>query len=314
MQFERYLQNAKIILAEGSIYERLRRHHLVKFDPELAHAAHIYNDKGSEILAQIHREYIEIGQKYELPMIVLTNTWRANKERIKRSKFKDFNINQDNVNFIFEICKPYRNDRNPIFIGGVMGPRGDAYKADQAMNASIAESFHAVQMQALLKTQIDFLMAATLPALSEALGLARAMATAKIPYFLSFVIRKNGRLLDGTPLDQAIEKIDTNTPVPPTGYFVNCVHPKVLLSALDVAGFQKGNSIERIVGFQANTSAKSPEELDGLEELESEEPEIFGSLMLKVYKKYQIPILGGCCGTDTRHMEYLAKKLKGISA
>jgi len=77
-------------------------------------------------------------------MIVLTNTWRANKERIKRSKFKDFKINQDNVNFIFEICKPYRNDRNPIFIGGVIGPRGDAYKADQAMNASIAESFHSV--------------------------------------------------------------------------------------------------------------------------------------------------------------------------
>ncbi|MCH8126038.1 homocysteine S-methyltransferase family protein [candidate division KSB1 bacterium] len=313
MQFERFLENANFILTEGSIYERLRRNPLVEFDPDLAHAALIYNDKGSEILAQFHREYIEIGQKYQLPMVVLTNTWRANKERINRSKFRDFKINQDNVNFIFELCRPYRNSHNPIFIGGVIGPRGDAYKPDLSMNIDTAESFHSDQLLALLETQIDFLMAATLPALSEALGIARAMAVAKIPYFLSFVIRKNGRLLDGTPLDQAIEKIDTNTPVSPTGYFVNCVHPKVLLSAFDAVGIQKGNLAERIVGFQANTSPKSPEDLDGIEELESEDPEIFGSLMLEVYEKYRMPILGGCCGTDARHMESLAKKLKGIS-
>jgi len=146
MQFLKFLQNTNFILTEGSIYERLRRHPLADFDPDLATSALIYNEKGSEILTQIHREYIQIGQKHELPMIVLTNTWRANKERIKRSKFKDFKMNQDNVKFVFEICRPYRNGSNPIFIGGVVGPRGDAYKPDQAMNAELAESFHSYQI------------------------------------------------------------------------------------------------------------------------------------------------------------------------
>jgi len=156
-------------------------------------------------------------------------------------------------------------------------------------------------------------MAATLPAFSEALGIAKAMAASNIPYFLSFVIRNNGMLLDGTPLNQAIEEIDAKIPVPPTGYFVNCVHAIVLLSGFAAARIQERNLAGRIVGFQANTSAKSPEELDGLEELESEEPQSFANQMLEVYRKYQIPILGGCCGTDTRHMECLAIKLKGIS-
>lgn len=310
MQFEKFLQKGDLILTEGSMYERLRRHPFVEFDLEIAHASFIYDPKSSKILEQIHRDYIEIGHKYGLPMVILTDTWRANEERIDRSPFKGRKVNQDNVSFIRNLSRQYQNADFPIFIGGLTGPRGDAYNSKETLSAELAESFHSYQVQAFMETRIDFLKAATLPAFPEALGIARAMAVSKIPYFLSFVITQNGTLLDGTPLDQAIGKIDTNTSTPPTGYFVNCVHPKVLLLGLDAIGEIVHNFAERILGFQANASAKSPEELDGLEELDSEEPEIFASLMLEVYEKYRIPILGGCCGTDTRHVECLAQKLK----
>jgi homocysteine S-methyltransferase len=58
--------------------------------------------------------------------------------------------------------------------------------------------------------------------------------------------------------------------------------------------------------LQANTSAKSPEELDGLESLDSEAPAPFAAAMLDVRRQFGAKILGGCCGSDERHIEAIA--------
>jgi homocysteine S-methyltransferase len=191
-----------------------------------------------------------------------------------------------------------------------LGPRGDAYRPEEALSEQEALSFHAYQIEALAQTNVDFLYATTLPAFSEASGLAAAMAATNLPYILSFVIRGSGALMDGTPLSQAIEEIDASVSRPPTGYAVNCVHPTILLEGLAQAGFEERSLTERIVGFAANTSAKSPEELDGLAELDTETADRLAELMRVVSKRYHIPILGGCCGTGTEHIECLAVQLK----
>lgn len=310
MQFETFLQNTELILAEGAIYERLRRHSSIEFDPHLAHATLIYDPAAAKILEQVYREYLDIGQKHHLPMVVSTPTWRANKERLNHSKFKDHRINQDNAQFLADIRTSYGATDHPIFIGGLMGPRGDAYQPEEALSKNEAISFHTYQIEAFAETNIDFLYATTLPAFSEACGIAIAMAKTNLPYILSFVIRASGRLLDGTPLHQAIEEIDGLLARPPTGYGVNCVHPTILLEALTQEEIERRSLAERIVGFAANTSAKSPEELDGLEEIDTEEPDRFAELMGTVYEQYHIPILGGCCGTGTDHIKSLAGQLK----
>ena len=311
MKFEDFLARIGLILAEGSIYERLRRHPWIEFDPYLAHATLIYDSAAAEILQEVHREYLNVGQNYGLPMIAETDTWRANKERIRKSKFAEHAVNQDNVRFLRSICNNY-GDRDmpaPVFIGGVLGPKGDAYRPDEALSIGEAEDFHRFQVEALAETDVDFIKAATLPAFSEALGIARAMAATDLPYILSFVLRDNGTLLDGTSLYQAIQKIDEAVKRSPTGYGVSCVHPNVLIKGLARDEVAKRSLSNRLVNFRANTSARTPEELDGLEELETEEPEIFGSLMQNVHKKYGTKILGGCCGTSTNHMEFIARKL-----
>jgi homocysteine S-methyltransferase len=310
MQFETLLQSRDLILAEGSIYERLRRHPSIEFHPHLAHAALIYNPASAEILAQVFREYLDIGQRYDLPMIVSTPTWRANQERHYRSEFKDYKINQDNARFLSEIRASYGPNRRPIFICGLIGPRGDAYRPEEALSRKEAVSFHTYQIGALAETNVDFLYAATLPAISEAYGIAAAMAQTNLPYVLSFVIRESGTLLDGTPLHQAIEEIDTTSDRPPTGYAVNCVHPTVFVEGLIQGEIEKRTLMERLVGFAANTSARSPEELDALEELETEEPSRFAELMVAVHNQFHIPIIGGCCGTGTDHIDCLAGQLK----
>lgn len=305
--FETFLNQTPFALTEGSVYERLRRHASIEYDPFLAHASLVYDAPAAEILAQVHRDYLDVGQRYRLPMIALTDTWRASQERIVRSRFSGRAVNEDNARFLCALRDEYSARVAPIFIGGLLACRGDAYRPEEALSKDDAAAFHAPQAQALAQTNIDFLMASTLPAFSEAHGLAVALAETGRPYMLSFVLRPGGTLLDGTPLRRAVEEIDEAVARPPAGYFVNCVHPTVLQAALTAGGFDQSALPGRLIGFQANTSARSPEELTGLTELETEDPTAFAASMTPLHERFGIPILGGCCGTDTRHIEAIAR-------
>ena len=306
-----FLETASFGLSEGSIYERLRRHPAIAFDPDLAHAVLIYDAKAATLLEQVHREYLDVGQSYGCAMFALTDTWRANQERIDRSRFKGVPINQDNARFVVHLRDSYGPHAHPIFVGGNIGPRGDAYKPSEALAAAEAERFHTPQLEALVEGGVDFLYASTLPAFSEARGIAAAMAKTGLLYWLSFVIRPDGTLLDGTPLDQAIETLDANSR-PPQGYAVNCVHPRVFQAGLTAIGKRNPAAVKRIQSFQANTSEKSPEELDGLQELDTEEPETLARLMLQSHRQFGTVFMGGCCGTDTRHIQSLARQHKTL--
>ena len=142
MQFETFLQSTELILAEGAIYELLRRHPSIEFDPDLAHATLIYDPASAKILEQVYREYLDIGPRYDLPMVVSTPTWRANRARLNHSEFKGYKINQDNARFLADIRASYGAIQQPIFIGGLMGPRGDAYRPEEALSKKEAISFH----------------------------------------------------------------------------------------------------------------------------------------------------------------------------
>ena len=307
MLFEQFVESRSFGLSEGSLYERLRRHPAIKFDPHLAHAALIYEPQSALLLARLHREYLDVGQRYGLAMFALTDTWRANQERLRQSPFHQHNVNQDNARFLTSLKESYGPGASPIFVGGQIGPRGDAYTPEAALAAGPAEQFHTFQVEALAEAKVDFLFASTLPACSEAQGMATAMARIGVPYVLSFVIRRDGTLLDGTPLGRAIEKIDDTAPRPPIGYGVNCVHPTVFREGLVAMERDRPTLSCRILSFQANTSARDPKELDGRGELETESADTLAESMLEAYRQFRTPFLGGCCGTDASHIEALAR-------
>ena len=118
MPFETSLQHVAFVLTEGSVYERLRRHPAVDFDPYLAHAGLLYETSAADVLAQVHRQYLDIGQQYDLPMVALTDTWRASQERIDRSRFKGRAVNQDNARFLCTMREGYGQEAAPLFIAG----------------------------------------------------------------------------------------------------------------------------------------------------------------------------------------------------
>ena len=190
----------------------------------------------------------------------------------------------------------------PGLVGGNMGPKGDAYKPEEALDTNTAQSFHSFQIEALASSGVDFLQVSTLPAISEAKGIALAMSATGLPYVISFVIDKSGQLLDGTLLTEAIHQIDEQVGHIAARYAVNCVHPAVLHQALDVNTGIEG----RIIGFNGNTSARSADELDGLEELDTEAPDTFALANKRLLDAHDIRIIGGCCGTSPDHIRAIA--------
>lgn len=300
--FAEVLASAPLLLTEGSIYERLRRDPSIRFDPELAHAALIYDDAARATLEEIHRAYIDIGIRHRLPFAALTDTWRASATRIARSSWQGRDVNGDNVRFLDGIRRTL-SPREPLFIGGLTGCHGDAYRPEEALQSGEAERFHAPQVDALAAAGVDFLLAATLPALSEALGIAKAMSATAVPYLISFVILESGTLLDGTPWNDAIATIDNGTSRPPLGYAVNCVHPARLLPALETL---RPAERDRVVALQGNTSRLAPWELDGRAELDGEAAGPFAEATARACAAAKIAMVGGCCGTDPSHIEAIA--------
>lgn len=308
MGLNEFISSFPFILTEGSVIERLRRNSELELDPHISNASFIYHPEGVNELREIYRQYIDIANTSNLPVMILTPTWRANKERLQKGGYNYIDVNGDNYKFLNEIRKEYAGYSNKILIGGLIGCANDAYKPEESLSTEEAEEFHRYQLQRLAEAGVDFLIASTLPALSEAKGIAKAMSGFNIPYIISFVIRKNGTLLDGTPLDEAIRSIDSYANPCPSFYMVNCVHPLVLRNALDTLKDSKEFIKKRLIGLQANTSCKSPEELEGLEVLDTDDPILFSRSMLELYKDSYIKILGGCCGTDHVHIQAIAER------
>lgn len=301
------LEAQRPILAEGSVYELLRRSPRVQFDAELAHAALIFDPSARDVLSDTHSAYCDIAAKYGLPIVTFTDTWRANPERTARSAYANKPVNRANAEFLCELRAERSTAHSPIFVAGLIGCRGDAYRPQEALSTEAAAAFHRQQVDELSRAGVDLLFAATLPALSEARGMAIAMAETGLPFVLSFVINRHGQLLDGVPIDSAVESIDTAVSRPALGYFINCVHPDVVLESLDSSNAMALRHC--FIGFQANASALSPTELDRSEDLQTQQPALLAQKVIRVAKECSMSILGGCCGTDTEHIEWIAQSM-----
>ena len=288
---------------EGAVGERLKREYGMPFDDTVALANILYRQGGKEALGAIWAQYIDVAKKYNLPFIATTPTRRANKERVFRAGY-DEAIILDNVCLLRRL-----RDTSDVemYVGGLMGCKGDAYTATEILQPDEAEEFHSWQADLFMQAGVDFLYAAIMPALPEAIGMARTMERTALPYMISFMIRENGKLLDGTTMNDAISQIDNSVHRRPVCYMVNCVHPDILYKALS-HGFNQTLLVkQRFHGIQANTSALSPAELDDSAELKYSDCTELARSMQKLTALVALRIVGGCCGTDNTHIEAMAR-------
>jgi homocysteine S-methyltransferase len=308
MQFAEKIRAGDKLLVEGSMFDRLARLAGSDFDPQLAHLGLVYSDRGQEALRTAYGSYVEAAMAAQLPVVLFTPTWRANQQRTSLSPLKKRNVNEDATDFLVQVSKSYPHGQ--VFIGGLVGCKNDCYRPDEGLTSEFSQEFHAPQIAALGASEVDFLFASTLPAVPEAIGLARAMAETDKPYILSFVADSGGLTLDGRRLEEAFREIDGAVSRRPLGYFVNCAHPAGLLSGLEKTGASAESLKERLIGFQGNTSRREPWEFDSLPQLETEDPLSFARVTIQLRDRFGVSLLGGCCGTGPEHIEAIGKLLK----
>jgi len=309
LPFPEFFEKSQCILGEGAVIERLRRNSEFDLDPHIVNSAFIYDKDKRTALSGIYRQYLGIGLKYNLPLLLSTPTWRASRERIEKAGYEKTDVNGGNFRFLDGIRKSYGAYANKVVICGLLSCRGDAYNQSEALTANDAHEFHSWQANRLAETGVDFLLAATLPAFSEATGLATALAATGKPYIISFVFRSEGTLLDSTPLKDAISIIDADVNPKPLAYMANCTHASIFKTAMMHDTNSSATVRKRVAGLLANTAALNPEELDDSEALVEEDPQIFGKSVASLHAELGLKVLGGCCGTDGRHIDDLAKRL-----
>ena len=305
MNFRKCIKQNEKILMEGALGERLKREYRLTFDEYIAMATLLYDKQGAQALTNLWNEYIDIARRYQLPFLAMTPTRRANYERVTCTGGSE-QIIMDNVDLLRNIQK---DSGIEMYVGGLMGCKGDAYTGEGDLSEKEALEFHRWQAESFHKAGADFLYAGIMPTLPEAAGMAQAMAKTGIPYIISFTIQEDGKLIDGTTIADAIQYIEAVTEKKPVCYMTNCVHPSIVKKALLQPFNQNSIVRERFLGIQANTSPLSYAQLDGSAELKCSEPEDFAKEMMTLTNIGNIKIWGGCCGTDNRHMECLAKML-----
>jgi len=151
-----------------------------------------------------------------------------------------------------------------------------------------------------------------MPEINETIGMARAMADTNIPYVISFMIKKDGCLLDGTTISDAIKAIDKLVKPKPIFYMTNCIHPTNLIKALNSRKNKNKKILSRFRGIQANASMLSPEELNNCNIIQKDNFNNIVEEMQFLRENFGLKIFGGCCGTNDKFMEALSYKLVGL--
>lgn len=294
------------LLTEGAVGQRMEREYGLTPDPDIHYAALLYRADGRRALAEVYGQYLRIARDHALPLLLMTNTRRANRERVLRGAYRDQNMMRDYAAFLKELALSFEGE---TYVGGIMGCKGDAYRGDEGLPYAQAVAFHTWQAERFREAPVDYLFAGIMPAREEAMGMATAMASVGKPYIISLMIRRNGRLLDGTPIREAIRAIDGAADRKPLCYMSNCVHPDIVREAL-AQPFNRGEDVRaRFCGIQANAACFEPEQLDGSPGLQTSGAAEWVDAMMALHQAFPLKIFGGCCGTDHAHIEALARRL-----
>ncbi len=288
-------------LSDGGLETTLVFHHGIDL-PCFAAFPLVMSESGRETLRRYFRPYLETARQRQLGFILDTVTWRTNAdwgEKLGYSTHDLANVQRQSVLFASELREAHATESTPIVINGILGPRGDGYKADNRMSAAEAEHYHAPLLEVFSDTATDMVSAMTMTYPEEAIGIVRAAQKNGMPAVISFTVEIDGRLPSGDTLKDAIERVDAATGSGPAYYMINCAHPGHFEDALK----SQEPWLDRIRGIRANASALSHAELDAVTELDAGDPIALGlhyrSLRNSLKK---VCVLGGCCGTDLRHI------------
>jgi S-methylmethionine-dependent homocysteine/selenocysteine methylase len=279
--------------------------------PDFASFPLLKDANGRQVLGDYYRQHVAIAKKNGVGIILETPTWRASTDWGVRLNYDLKALDQLNrlaVKELRKIQKEFDDGITRIVVSGNVGPRGDGYDPDEIMTAAEAEHYHLEQIKSLTAAKADMICAMTLTNEQEAIGLVRAAQACNIPVCISFTVETDGKLPTGQRLKEAIDAVDRATDNGPVYYMINCAHPTHFHDVLSTGE----NWLNRIQGARANASSLSHAELDEAEHLDDGNPAELGRQVSALKKNLpNLNVIGGCCGTDHRHIEAMCQSCHG---
>ena len=275
--------------------------------PEFAAFDLLKSTAGTHALQTYFTTYAKLATQYNVGLILESATWRANPDWGTKLGYSSTTLAQKNhqaIALLQDIRTKYETEQSRMVISGCIGPRGDGYVPSTAMTQEEAATYHHPQISVFEKAGADMVTAITMNYVNEAIGIVKAARSQDIPAVISFTVETDGKLPTGQTLQEAIETVDAATDNFPAYYTINCAHPTHFASEL------VGNDpwLQRIRGIRANASTKSHAELDEAETLDDGNPIELGTQFANLIRRLpRINVLGGCCGTDSRHIEAICK-------
>jgi homocysteine S-methyltransferase len=271
------------------------------------------DEAGTEALRRYYRPYLALAREAGAGFVFESPTWRASRdwgEQLGYSRAALAAANRRAIRLGIELRAEVRGV--PAVLSGCVGPRGDGYSPDRLMEADEAEAYHAEQVRALAEGGAEMVTAVTMTHVGEAVGVARAAEAAGLPVAVSFTVETDGRLPTGDGLGEAIRAVDEATGAAgPAYYMLNCAHPTHFADVLRAAGPWAG----RLRGLRANASCRSHAELDAATELDDGDPEELAAQYAELRRLLPgLAVLGGCCGTDHRHVAAIARACRAAVA
>lgn len=299
------LLNAPVILMEGALGERLKRDYGLNTTGKAGMAHLIDTPGGVQALSAIWESYIDVARRFGLPLIATTPTRRANIHSLPQA-----GLGADALVRNVALLRRIRDASGiDMLAGGMMGCGGNAYTGEGCLPFEAARDMHRWAARTYESAGADFLFAAIMPTMPEALAIAHAMGETSLPYLISLTIREDGCMVDGTPIADAIACIDASAPRKPVFFMTNCVHPRIVHAALSQPFNQVPHVRERFLGLQANTADLPYDMLDASPVLHTSPPDVLADSMLLLKREHGFRLFGGCCGTDASHMEAIARRI-----
>lgn len=272
------------------------------------------NAEGRAIVDAYYAKHAALAKHKGLGFVLETPTWRANKDwgaKLGYSPAQLAKVNRDCIELMLGIRDRYETEKSPMPISGNIGPRGDGYRIDAKMTVKEACAYHAYQVQTFADTEADFVSGFTMNYTEEAIGIILACELADVPAMISFTVETDGKMASGETMKEAVEKMDAATGAYASYYMINCAHP----THFDHAIAAGESWLTRIKGLRANSSAKSHAELDESTELDDGNPVELGAQYRALRRKIPgMTVLGGCCGTDIRHVEQICLACTEVDA
>ncbi len=257
------------------------------------------------VLGEYFRDHIRVAMDAGTAVVLETPTWRANPDWGARLGYDApalDRINQAAVHFLRDIADEF--DGIEVIVSGNIGPRGDGYQPADLLSPDAAEAYHRPQIESFVAAGADRVTMLTATHAGEPIGVVRAALAADVPVVIAFTVETDGRLPSGQALHEAIEEVDAATGRAALHFGINCAHPDHFAAAFDV----QSPAVGRIELLRANASRASHAELDEAEELDDGDPVELGALYAELLRSHpHLKVLGGCCGTDVRHVEAIAR-------